>query len=112
MTILSYCILVLGLTMLADSEVRNKLFELVKLLAAAGVFNAKDGANPTDAFSNIMGLLMPPSSKDKKGDRLDDKTQTLPKYDYTYDATAKEKNAQSNETTAQAWADKIKKMFK
>jgi hypothetical protein len=91
--------------MLADSEVRTKLFDLVKLLAAAGVFNVKDGANPMDALSNVMGLLMPPSSKDKKGDRLDD---SKPKYDYTYDATKKE----SNETTAQGLADKFKKMFK
>ncbi len=99
--------------MLADSEVRNKLFELVKLLAAAGVFNAKDGANPTDAFSNIMGLLMPPSSKDKKGDRLDEtKQSSLPKYDYTYDATAKENNTQSVDAKLQNWADKLKKMFK
>ncbi len=100
--------------MLADSEVRNKLFELVKLLAAAGVFNAKDGANPTDAFSNIMGLLMPPpSSNDTKGDRLGGTKQTsLPKYDYTYDATAKEKNVQSVDNKLQEWADKLKKMFK
>jgi hypothetical protein len=104
---------ILGLTMLADSEVRTKLFELVKLLAAAGVFNAKDGANPTDALSNVMSLLMPPSSKDKKVDHLDGTKQTSsPKYDYTYDATTKEKNAKSNETTAQAWTDKFKKIFK
>ena len=43
--------------MLGDVEIRNKLFELIKLLAAAGVFNAKDSSNPIGAFSNIMGLL-------------------------------------------------------
>lgn len=95
--------------MLADSEVRHKLFELVKLLAAAGVFNAKDGANPADALSKIMGLLMPPSSKDKKGGT---KQTSLPKYDYTYDATSKEKNAQPVDNTNQKWADKFKKIFK
>ncbi|CAF1417002.1 unnamed protein product [Rotaria sp. Silwood1] len=99
--------------MLADSEIRNKLLELVRLLAAAGVFNAKDGANPMNAFSNVMGLLMPPSLKDKKGDRLDQiKQGSLPKYDYTYDATRKEKNVQTNDTTAQGWTDKLKKIFK
>jgi hypothetical protein len=100
-----------GLAMLADSEVRNKLFELVKLLAAAGVFSAKDGANLPAAFSNIMGFLMPQSSKDKKNDHLGETKQTsVPKYDFTYDATTKEKDAKSN--TAQEWTDKIKKIFK
>ncbi|CAF1112662.1 unnamed protein product [Adineta steineri] len=99
-----------SLAMLTDSEVRTKLFELMKLLAAAGLFNTKAGANPMDAFTNVMGLLMPPSSKDKKGDRLDESKQSsLPKYDYTYDATKKD---QSNENTTQAWTDKLKKMFK
>ncbi len=110
---LSYFLFRLDLAMLADNEIRTKLFELVKLLAAAGVFNAKDGANPLNAFSNIMGLLMPPSSKDKKADRLGDSKQTSsPKYDYTYDATEKNKNAQSNDNTAEGWADKFKKIFK
>ncbi|CAF3259867.1 unnamed protein product, partial [Rotaria sp. Silwood2] len=45
------------LAMVTDSEVRNKLLELVKLLAAAGVFNAKNGTNPMNAFSNVTGLL-------------------------------------------------------
>ncbi len=104
---------ILGLAMLADSEVRTKLFELIKLLSAAGVFNTKDGANPTDALSNIMGLLMPPSSKDSKGDRLDGtKHSSIPKYDYTYDATAKDKTPQPVENTIQGWADKLKKRFK
>jgi hypothetical protein len=97
--------------MLADSEVRTKLFELVKLLGAAGVFNTKDGANPTDALSNIMGLLMPPpSSKDNKGDRT--KQSSLPKYDYTYDATSKDKTPQPVENPGQGWTDKLKKIFK
>ncbi|CAF0914559.1 unnamed protein product [Rotaria sordida] len=102
-----------NLAMLADSEVRDKLFELVKLLAAAGVFNAKDGVNPMNAISSVMGLLMPPSSKDKKNDRLDqNKQDSLPKYDYTYDATKQEKTVQTNDTTLQGWADKLKKVFK
>jgi hypothetical protein len=99
--------------MLADTEVRNKLLELVKLLASAGVFTTKDGANPTDALSNIMGLLMPSSSKDKKGDRLDEpKQSSSPKYDYTYDATTKEKDPKAVENPIQGLAEKFKKMFK
>lgn len=60
-----------------------------------------------------MGLLMPPSSKDKKVDRLDGNKQTsIPKYDYTYDATAKDKNTQPTDAKIQGLADKLKKMFK
>ena len=92
--------------MLTDNEIRTKLFELMRLLAAAGVFNTKVGTNPLEAFSNVMGLLMPSSLKDKKTDRLADGKQSSssssPKYDFTYDATGKEKKAQSTENTAQA----------
>lgn len=95
--------------MLADTEIRDKLFELIKLLAAAGVFNAKDGINPMNAFSNVMGLLMPPSQKNKKDDI---KQNSLPKYDLTYDATKKDKSAHTNGSTSQGWTDKFKKMFK
>ncbi|CAF3424620.1 unnamed protein product [Rotaria socialis] len=99
-----------NLAMLADSEVRNKLFELVKLLATAGVFNAKDGANPMNALSNVMGLLMPPPSKDKKNEV---KNNSTPKYDFTYDATKKDKTVQAtSDTIVQGWTDKLKKMFK
>ncbi|UJR10821.1 hypothetical protein I4U23_015008 [Adineta vaga] len=102
-----------SLAMLTDSEIRTKLFELVQLLAAAGVFNTKAGSNPLDAFSNVMGLLMPSSSKDKKTDRLDaEKQSSSPKYDFTYDATAKQKKEQSDENSPQAWAEKFKKLFK
>jgi hypothetical protein len=94
--------------MLADSEIRTKLFELFRLLAAAGVFNTKDGANPADALSNVMGLLMPPSSSSKDGN----KQSSLPKYDYTYDATSKDKPPKPVETPLQGWADKLKKVFK
>ncbi|CAF3796355.1 unnamed protein product, partial [Rotaria socialis] len=66
--------------MLADSEVRNKLFELVKLLAAAGVFSAKDGANPMNVLSNVMGPLMPAQSKDRKNEV---KNNSTAKYDFT-----------------------------
>ena len=95
--------------MLADSEIRTKLFELFRLLAAAGVFNTKDGANPADALSNVMGLLMPPPSKD--GSKP---SSSLPKYDYTYDATSKDKAPKPVEATPslQGLADKLKKMFK
>ncbi|CAF3180546.1 unnamed protein product [Rotaria socialis] len=99
-----------NLAMLADSEVRNKLFELVKLLATAGVFNAKDGANPMNALSNVMGLLMPPPSKDKKNEV---KNNSTPKYDFTYDATKKDKTVQAtSDTIVQGWTDKLKKMLK
>ena len=92
--------------MLADNEVRTKLFELVKLLAAAGVFNTKDGANPTSAISNILGLLMPSSKTDQPDEG---KQSSSPKYQYTYDATAKDKGPQPVIT---GWADKLKKIFK
>lgn len=99
--------------MLSDSEVRNKLFALIKLLAAAGAFNAKDSTNPVDAFSNVMSLLMPPSSKDKKSDLSGDiKSSPTPTYDYTYDATTKKTTKNTNETEPQGWTDKFKKMFK
>ncbi|CAF1658438.1 unnamed protein product [Rotaria magnacalcarata] len=99
-----------NLAMLADSEVRNKLFELVKLLAAVGVFNAKDGANPMNALSNVMGLLMPPPSKDRKNEVQNNST---PKYDFTYDATKKDKSVPTtSDTIVQGWADKLKKIFK
>lgn len=108
--------IILDLAMLGDNEVRTKLFELVKLLAAAGVFNTKDGANPLTAFSNVMGLLMPSSSsssKDKKPDRLDgNKQNSTPKYDFTYDATGKDKQAQPVDATLSGWTEKFKKMFK
>ncbi len=56
---------------------------------------------------------MPSSPKPQKGDPLDQTKQTsLPKYDYTYDATSKEKDAQPVDNTLQGWADKLKKMFK
>lgn len=96
--------------MLADTEVRTKLFELVKLLAAAGVFNTKDGANPTSALSNIMGLLMPSSSKTDQSN--DSKQSSSPNYQYTYDATAKDKGPQPAEDSTQRWAEKLKKIFK
>lgn len=91
--------------MLTDTEIRTKLFELVKLLAAAGVFNTKDGANPTSALSNIMGLLMPSSKPDES------KQSSSPKYQYTYDAS-KDKGPQPIDNPTAGWADKLKKIFK
>ena len=107
-------ILFLGLAMLADSDVRTKLFELMRLLSATGVFNAKAGGNPMDALSNIMGLLSPPSSlKEKKSNHSDGlKQSSVPKYDFTYDATAKDKGPQPVDNNPKGWTDKFKKIFK
>ena len=102
-----------GLAMLTDSEVRTKLFEVIKLLAAAGVFNSKDGGNPSEALSKIMGLLMPSSTSEKSvNPPSDSKDKSTPKYDFSYDATQKDKNEQTKEETAEGWTEKIKKIFK
>ena len=60
------------------------------------MFNAKDGANPMNALSNVMGLLMPPPSKDKKNEVKNNSTR---KYDVTYDATEKDKSVQTTSGT-------------
>ena len=99
--------------MLTDSEVRTKLFEVIKLLSAAGVFSSKDGGNPTEALSKIMGLLMPSSTNDKNvNPPADSKDKSSPKYDFSYDATQKDKNEQTEEQRAEGWTEKIKKIFK
>ena len=85
--------------MLTDSEVRTKIFELVKQLGAAGIFTAKDGANPSDALSKIMGFFMPPSSSSKEQPE-----KSSPKYDFTYDPTKENKEP--------GWTEKVKKLFK
>lgn len=102
-----------NLAMLADSEIRTKLFEIMRLLSAAGVFNTKVGGNPMDALSNIMGLLSSPSLKDKKSGSSDGtKESSLPKYDFTYDATSKDKGPEPVENNTKGWTDKLKKIFK
>ena len=81
------------LSMLTDHEVRTKLFELVKLLGAAGIFTSKGGGNPSDALSKVLGLLLPPAEK------------SSPKADFTYDATKEEKKEAG-------WTEKVKELFK
>ncbi|CAF1570352.1 unnamed protein product [Didymodactylos carnosus] len=90
-----------SIAMLADSEIRSKLFLLVKMLTQEGVLNFKDGTNQTDAVSNIMGLLMPPVAKEDS------------KQNATYTHTVTEtKDDHSEKDTVVAWSDKLKKMFK
>lgn len=97
-----------GLAMLADSEIRTKLFELMKLLSAAGIFNAKDGANLSSSLSNVMGLLMPSTDKTTKS-----KSLSSQKYDFTYDATTKETDLNDkNKNSETGWSEKLKKLFK
>ena len=56
---------------------------------------------------------MPSSSKNTKTEHLDgNKQSSIPKYDYTYDATGKDKQTESIDNTLQGWTDKFKKMFK
>lgn len=97
--------------MLTDSEVRTKLLELMRLLSAAGIFNAKDGGNLMNSFSNVMGLLMPSSNKEKSNEQSKEKSSS-PKYDFTYDATTKETDFNAKNHPDQRWNDKLKKLFK
>lgn len=94
--------------MLTDSEVRTKLFELMKLLSAAGIFNSKDGGNLSNSLSNVMGLLMPTNDKTTKSKS----SSSSPKYDFTYDATTKETDLNDKNAKEPNWSDKLKKLFK
>ena len=63
---------------------------LVKQLGAAGIFTAKDGANPSDARSKIRSLFMPSSSKEQA-------KKSSPNYDVTSNVTKENKEPGSTE---------------
>lgn len=104
----------LAIAMLADSEIRSKLLELMKLLSAAGIFDAKDSINPGESLSKIMGFLLPSSKQSKDAaSNLEIKSKVTPTYDLSYDATTKETHVKpQDDPFKKAWAEKFKKIFK
>lgn len=101
--------------MLADSEIRSKLLSLFKLLSEAGIFDAKDNANPSESLSKVMGLLMAPGSQLKNADVTTIKNEKpSQKYDLTYDTKTQQVkvNTDDNDQSTKNWTDKFKKMFK
>jgi hypothetical protein len=98
------------LAMLADSEIRTKLVQLMKQLSDAGVFNGRPGGSSADVLSNVMNLLTAPSRKSKAAGETNDKS--LPKYDLSYDATTNQSKVNTNKNDAGRWSDTLKKLFK